>query len=80
MKQASPYFESEAVRYFGGPAYFLILNSLIMRVPLAAKPILWPIVKPVEAALGNIPLPAIYPCFLAKWKRTSVLVAEGAVA
>jgi SAM-dependent methyltransferase len=80
LKQASPYFEAEAVRYFGGLAYFLILNSLIMRVPLAAKPILWPIVKPVELALGNIPLPAMYPCFLAKWKRTSVPVADGGVA
>jgi len=80
LRQASPYFEKEAVRYFGGLAYFLILNSLIMRVPLAAKPILWPIVKPVEAALGNIPLPAMYPCFLAKWKRTSVPVISGGVA
>jgi SAM-dependent methyltransferase len=80
LKQAAPWFDSEAVRYFGGPAYFLILNSLIMRVPLAAKPILWPIVKPIEAALGNIPLPAIYPCFLAKWKRTSIPVTNAGVA
>ena len=47
LKQAAPYFESEAVRYFGGLAYFVILNSLIMRVPLGIKPMLWPIVKPV---------------------------------
>jgi SAM-dependent methyltransferase len=80
LKQAGPYFEGEAVRYFGGLAYFLILNSLIMRVPLAAKPILWPIVRPVEAAFGNIPLPSMYPCFLAKWKRTSVPIAAGSVA
>jgi SAM-dependent methyltransferase len=75
LKQAAPYFESEAVRYFGGLAYFLIFNSLIMRVPLAAKPLLWPIVKPVEIAFGSIPLPSVYPCFLAKWKRTSAPIA-----
>ncbi|WP_197082621.1 class I SAM-dependent methyltransferase [Bradyrhizobium sp. LTSP885] len=80
LKQAEPYFEGKAVRYFGGLAYFLILNSLIMRVPLAAKPILWPIVKPVEVAFGNIPLPSMYPCFLAKWKRTSVPITAGSVA
>jgi SAM-dependent methyltransferase len=77
LKQAAPYFEGEAVRYFGGLAYFLILNSLIMRVPLAAKPILWPIVKPLEAAFGNVPLPGMYPCFLAKWKRTSAPISAG---
>jgi len=71
LKRASPYFEGEAVRYFGGLAYFLILNSLVMRVPLGIKPVLWPIVKPIEAAFGNIPWPGMYPCFLAKWRRTS---------
>jgi SAM-dependent methyltransferase len=40
LKQAAPYFEGEAIHYFGGLAYFLILNSLIMRVPLGVKPIL----------------------------------------
>jgi SAM-dependent methyltransferase len=80
LQQAAPYFEGEAVRYFGGLAYFVILNSLIMRVPLAAKPLLWPIVKPVEMALGGIPLPGIYPCFLAKWRRTSVPIIAGAAA
>jgi SAM-dependent methyltransferase len=75
LNQASPYFEREAVRYFGGLAYFLILNSLILRVPLGIKPMLWPIVKPIEIALGSIPLPGMYPCFLAKWKRTNVPVS-----
>jgi SAM-dependent methyltransferase len=74
LRQASPYFEGEAVRYFGGLAYFLILNSLIMRVPLGIKPILWPIVKPIEIAFGRMPVPSMYPCFLASWKRTNVPV------
>jgi SAM-dependent methyltransferase len=72
LKQASPFFESGGVKYFGGLAYFLIFNSLITRVPLAAKPVIWPIVKPVEIAFGSIPMSSIYPCFLAKWRRTAV--------
>jgi SAM-dependent methyltransferase len=78
LEQAAPYFEGEAVRYFGGLAYFLILNSLIMRVPLGLKPALWPIVKPIEVAFGNIPWSGMYPCFLARWKRTGVPVSSGA--
>lgn len=77
LKQASPFFQDEAVRYFGGLAYFLILNSLIMRVPLGIKPILWPVVKPVEIAFSNIPIHGLYPCFLARWKRTAAPVSSG---
>jgi SAM-dependent methyltransferase len=71
LKQAAPYFEVEAVRYFGGVAYFMILNSLVMRVPLGAKPILWPMLKPIEIALGSLPWRSMYPCFLARWRRTN---------
>jgi SAM-dependent methyltransferase len=77
LKQAAPHFEGEAVRYFGGLAYFLILNSLIMRVPLSVKPALWPIVKPIEVAFSNIPWSGMYPCFLARWKRTGAPVSSG---
>jgi SAM-dependent methyltransferase len=80
LKQASPWFEGAGVRYFGGLAYFLIFNSLITRVPLAAKPVIWPIVKPIEIALGSIPMPSIYPCFLAKWRRTSAPISTGNAA
>jgi SAM-dependent methyltransferase len=76
LKEAAPYFEADAVRYFGGPAYFLILNSLVLRVPLGVKPYLWPIAKPIEAALGGIPWRGAYPCFLARWKRADVPVTE----
>ncbi len=71
LEQAKPYFEGDAVQYFGGPAYFVILNSLILRVPLGAKPVLWPIMKPLEIAFGSLPWRGMYPCFLAVWRRTS---------
>ena len=74
LKDAAPFFKREAIRYFGGPAYFLILNSLVTRVPLGIKPILWPLLKPIEVAFCNIPWRGIYPCFLARWQRTKVPV------
>jgi SAM-dependent methyltransferase len=81
LQQASPYFESDGVRYFGGLAYFLIFNSLITRVPLGLKPYLWPITRPVETAFSRLPWKGAYPCFLARWKRTAVPLADpGAVS
>jgi len=79
LKQAAPYFEGAGVRYFGGLAYFLILNSLIMRVPLGVKPYLWPVTRPIESALGHIPWKGAYPCFLARWTRTAAPLVDGAV-
>jgi hypothetical protein len=43
------YFVPEKVLYVGGPAFYLTFNSLIMRVPLGAKPALVPILFPVES-------------------------------
>ena len=34
----SEWFEPVSHSFLGGPAYFLILNSLLFRIPLAAKP------------------------------------------
>jgi len=76
LQAAAPFFEKEDVKYFGGVAYFLIYNSLIMRVPLGVKPILWPLLKPVEIAFGKLPWTGLFPCFLARWKRTAAPVAD----
>ncbi len=46
LEVAQPFFKGEMLRYFGGPAYFLILNSLITRVPLGAKRYLGPYSSP----------------------------------
>jgi SAM-dependent methyltransferase len=62
-------FEPELVRFVGGPAYFLILNSLVLRVPLRAKPWLAPIVFPLERAFNRLDLRPAAPIFLARWRR-----------
>jgi SAM-dependent methyltransferase len=63
-------FRAELVRYIGGPAYFAILNSLVLRVPLAAKAWLEPVLFPLEAAFNALDAPALAPVFVARWTRT----------
>ncbi len=72
LENADPYFRCRAVKYFGGPAYFLLLNSLVLRIPLRAKPILWPFLMPLERACELVPFRGAFPCFLAVWSRTAV--------
>lgn len=69
---AHPYFVPEKVEYFGGPAFYLILNSLIMRVPLGAKPLLKPLLFPAERIYNLLPGRLMFAAFLARWRRTEV--------
>ena len=62
-------FEVERVRYFGGPAYFLILNSMILRVPLGAKPWLAPPATLAERLWNHLPGAHWHNVFLARWRR-----------
>lgn len=71
---AAPYFTPEKVVYTGGPAFYLILNSLIMRVPLRAKPVLAPLLFPMESLYNALPGRAPFAVFLARWRRTDVPV------
>ncbi|KWV48380.1 hypothetical protein AS156_18020 [Bradyrhizobium macuxiense] len=71
---AAPYFVPEKVVYVGGPAFYLILNSLIMRVPLRAKPVLAPVLFPIEGLYNRLPGRAPFAVFLARWRRTDMPV------
>lgn len=73
-RSARPYFEPEKVVYFGGPAFYLILNSLITRVPLSVKPALSRLLFPLEKLYGAIPGKAPFAAFLAVWRRTDAAV------
>lgn len=73
---AQPYFVPEKIIYTGGPAFYLILNSLIMRVPLRAKPILAPALFPIESLYNTLPGRAPFAVFLARWRRTDVPVND----
>jgi ubiquinone/menaquinone biosynthesis C-methylase UbiE len=68
---AAPWFDIESVRYMGGPAYFAILNSLVLRIPLGVKPLLEPLLYPIEAAINRVGIRALCPVFLARWRRTA---------
>ena len=63
------YFEPVNVRYMGGPAYFLICNSMIFRVPYAAKRVLAPALFPIESGFNRLPGKSFFPYFIARWRR-----------
>lgn len=69
---AAPYFVPERVSFIGGPAFYLILNSLVTRVPLKLKPGLSKLLFPVETAYNWLPGRAPFAVFLADWRRTEV--------
>jgi hypothetical protein len=71
IKMGSSYFTLKRVRYMGGPAFFLILNSLITRVPLALKPALSTVLFPAEGLYNRLPGRRPFAVFLAEWRRVS---------
>lgn len=68
---ASEWFEPERVVYLGGPAYFLIYNSLILRVPRSVKGALSSPLFVAERAYNLLPGRLWYPYFIARWRRRS---------
>jgi len=65
----APGFAPARVRYFGGPGYFLLCNSLVMRVPLALKPVIERPLAGLEAAYNALPGRRPFPAFMARWRR-----------
>lgn len=70
LKSVSGEFSLNSLSYIGGPAYFLILNSLILRVPLTWKPKLAPVLTRIERLYHHLPGKFLFPAFLASWRRT----------
>ena len=62
-------FELINVTYFGGPAYYLILNSLILRIPLKIKLFLYFPLKILEQLYNCLPGKFWFPSFVAHWKK-----------
>ncbi|MDW6020957.1 class I SAM-dependent methyltransferase [Mesorhizobium sp. BAC0120] len=69
-RQAAPYFVPERVLHVGGPAFYLILNSLVTRVPLKLKPRIAPPLFAAESLYNKLPGRAPFAVFLAEWRRT----------
>jgi SAM-dependent methyltransferase len=70
LRLADDRFSPEVLRYIGGPAYFLILNSLVLRVPLGAKRWIAPLTFLTERAFNMLNSRTLSPVFLARWRRT----------
>jgi len=70
VAQASS-FAPLQVSYIGGPAYFLVLNSLIFRLPLSVKGWTAPSLLWLERRWQTVAhrAPRACPFFLARWRR-----------
>lgn len=69
LARASSAFALQSLRYLGGPAYFLILNSLILRIPRAWKsPAMAPLFA-AETMVNKLPGRRLFPAFAAQWVR-----------
>lgn len=68
---ASKEFALIDCRYSGGPAYFLILNSLVFRVPPSWKKGLTRPLFAFERLYNRLPGRIFFPTFVARWQRKS---------
>lgn len=71
MRRAGPGFSAMNVRYLGGPAYFIVLNSLILRLPLWLKRPLAPVLFLADNLYNMLPGKAPFPMFIAQWRRVA---------
>lgn len=69
LQALAPQFKPQDVSYYGGPAYFLILNSLIMRLPLKAKSALQAPLFATERMYNRLPGQRLFPVFAARWQK-----------
>jgi hypothetical protein len=69
LELARDRFACEFVKYLGGPAFFLVYNSLVFRVPLSSKQMIAPVLMTIERAYNRIPGRWPHSSFLARWMR-----------
>ena len=68
LRMAKGKFRLHDVAYLGGPAYFLILQSMQLRVPLKVKSSIAPFLFLVERAYSRLPGRFWFPYFVARWR------------
>jgi SAM-dependent methyltransferase len=68
-RRAADRFEGMDCQYLGGPAYFLVCNSLVLRVPTGLKGSLSRPLFALEAAYNRLPGRQWFPYFIARWRR-----------
>ena len=62
-------FELQDVTYGGGPAFFLVYNSLIFRVPHWMKRVYARPLIQIERIWNGLPTPYPHGYFVARWKK-----------
>lgn len=66
---AKDHFVCHDVSYSGGPAYFLIYNSLVFRIPHGIKRLIAGPLMGAEALVTRLPGQFWAACFIARWQR-----------
>lgn len=62
-------FRLRNVEYLGGPAYFLLLQSWVLRVPSSVKRYLAPPLMAVERLYQKLPGKLPFSTFIASWEK-----------
>ncbi len=71
LRLANGMFEADQVTYLGGPAYFIVLNSLILRMPHKLKRGLAAPLFAIDNLYNRLPGRSPFPMFIARWRRTA---------
>jgi SAM-dependent methyltransferase len=69
LAEANGAFNVQQVTYFGGPAFYLVYNSLVFRLPYPVKAAVSSPLLSLEAAFNKLPGRWLFSSFLARWVR-----------
>lgn len=69
LATASDLFRLRDACHLGGPAYFAVFNSLILRIPSSVKCMISPPLLWLENGWNRLPMRALHGFFLARWTR-----------
>ncbi len=69
LAQANGAFTMRSLSYFGGPAFYLVYNSLVFRLPHGLKAAISPPLLAVEGIYNRLPSRWLFTSFLAQWIR-----------
>ena len=69
LARAKGAFQAEQIGYFGGPAFFLVYNSLVFRIPHGLKRLVSPPLMALEAGYNHLPGKRLFASFTARWRR-----------